>query len=279
MTTSLLATSRRNASLARPAGRGRASPSASRGCTRRSRTPSSTGPSTTSVRGNSVRMLSHARGDSILMTSAPISPSIFVAYGPAHIMVRSRTRTPASGSRFTTAPPRRRRTSAASTSSTVAVTTGGRATQSRPGNGRPGSRPSGPSSKKPRSIERLVGDELGRRAHGADRQLVRRAEGDELVLRPLEHEHEHVGHQLVAELHALRRVHATAARARGRAGRAAPAAGARGSTRRPTRRRPGTRPTRRAACCRCARRAGPRTPTPPRSTPASTPRTPAARCR
>ena len=31
-------------------------------------------------------MLSHARGDSILMISAPISASSFVAYGPAHII-------------------------------------------------------------------------------------------------------------------------------------------------------------------------------------------------
>src|SRR6476646_10740770 len=39
-----------------------------------------------------------ANGASILMTSAPMSARIRVANGPAHTQVRSRMRTPASGS-------------------------------------------------------------------------------------------------------------------------------------------------------------------------------------
>src|SRR3954471_13951351 len=46
----------------------------------------------------SVRMLSHADGDSTLITSAPIDARCSVANGPAHIIDRSTTRTPASGS-------------------------------------------------------------------------------------------------------------------------------------------------------------------------------------
>ena len=44
-------------------------------------------------------MLSHADGDSTLMTSAPMDARCSVAYGPAHIIDRSITRTPSSGSR------------------------------------------------------------------------------------------------------------------------------------------------------------------------------------
>ncbi len=43
-------------------------------------------------------MLSHADGDSTLITSAPIDARCSVANGPAHIIDRSTTRTPASGS-------------------------------------------------------------------------------------------------------------------------------------------------------------------------------------
>ena len=43
-------------------------------------------------------MLSHADGDSTLITSAPISARRNVANGPAHIIVRSSTRIPSSGS-------------------------------------------------------------------------------------------------------------------------------------------------------------------------------------
>ncbi len=38
---------------------------------------------------------------SILMTSAPMSPSTMAQYGPAMTLVRSRTRTPSSGSGMT----------------------------------------------------------------------------------------------------------------------------------------------------------------------------------
>ena len=43
-----------------------------------------------------IRCGSHARTDSTLMTSAPMSASSFVACGPAHIREKSRTRTPTS---------------------------------------------------------------------------------------------------------------------------------------------------------------------------------------
>ena len=100
-------------------------------------------------------MLSHADGDSIFMTSAPISASLSVANGPAHIIVRSRTRNPASGSC-------RNELSAASTSdargteAADAVVSCTSEFHAKPGNGRPGMRSVEPStattsSQKPRS--------------------------------------------------------------------------------------------------------------------------------
>src|SRR3989454_4431999 len=49
------------------------------------------------AKGGQLRVSSPFPGSSILMTSAPMSPSIIEQKGPARTRVRSRTRTPASG--------------------------------------------------------------------------------------------------------------------------------------------------------------------------------------
>src|SRR5207249_8973798 len=49
------------------------------------------------AKGGQLRVSSPFPGSSILMTSAPMSPSIIEQNGPARTRVRSRTRTPASG--------------------------------------------------------------------------------------------------------------------------------------------------------------------------------------
>ena len=95
-------------------------------------------------------MLSHADGDSIFMTSAPISASLSVANGPAHIIVRSRTRNPASGSCSDEL------SDAGGTRAAEVVVSCPSEFHAKPGNGRPGMRSVEPStattsSQKPRS--------------------------------------------------------------------------------------------------------------------------------
>src|SRR5215510_13885815 len=52
------------------------------------------------MNGPHARVSSPCAGSSIFSTSAPMSPSIIVQYGPATTRVRSTTRTPLSGGMF-----------------------------------------------------------------------------------------------------------------------------------------------------------------------------------
>src|SRR4051812_43406643 len=79
-------------------------------------------------------MLSHAEGDSTFTTSAPISAIRSVANGPAHIIVRSMTRTPSRGN-FGAALAGAALPAAVAP---VALSRAGAARQPKPGNGRPG---------------------------------------------------------------------------------------------------------------------------------------------
>ena len=207
-----------------------------------------------------------ARGDSTLMTSAPISASSFVAYGPAHIMVRSATRMPSSGRFFMAAVP-----------SSHSFDDRGRCPRPVRAGGRGGCHPR-PGERSSRH-RRHAGRRLDRRPRGRARPgwpTPSRSAGvsatpiGTLNLRPmaisssivwLQGEHVDLGRQLLGVLEAVGADRGTARRsARGRPWpRTGSAPGAARRRSRPSRRRRGRCPTRRGSGCPCAAAPGRRT--------------------